>query len=119
MIQLLFLSFVFASDDFPANVKKVFDAKCNICHGSTLSQSLIKDEESKKYFEKNVKKAQRKFISDKYPFVSKDSMDEIRKETVKEVSRGKMPPKKFVEKYPEHSLTEAEKELIINWAKSQ
>jgi hypothetical protein len=37
----------------------------------------------------------------------------------KQLNKNKMPPKKFLDKYPDKKLTEDESKLILNWASEQ
>ena len=37
----------------------------------------------------------------------------------KQLDKGKMPPKKYLDKYPDKKLTEEENQLLLNWASEQ
>lgn len=89
--------------EMPENVKAIVDNKCYGCHNT----------ESKN--EKGAKKLSFDKLSDLKKVKQIAKLDEIH-ETVVEA---KMPPKKFLAKYPDKALTDEEKEILTSWAKSE
>ena len=41
------------------------------------------------------------------------------KEIGETVEEGEMPPKKFLQRYPDKSLTDDERKLLMNWSKKE
>ena len=85
----------------PDSVKAVIDNSCFMCHNSGA-----KNDKSK----------------------AKLSFDELDKLTTfqlvgklgdiqEELNKGEMPPEKFISKFPEHALSDKNKQLLLNWAK--
>jgi len=83
----------------PADVTAILERSCIGCHsddGNTLAKSH--------------------FNFTKWNEYSTEERTSIGQDMVKIVSKGKMPPKKFLKNYPELKLTAAEKKTISNWA---
>lgn len=83
----------------PADVTAIIEKSCIGCHsddGSTLAKSH--------------------FNFTKWNEYSAEEKTSIGQDMVKIVSKGKMPPKKFLKDYPELKLTAAETKTISNWA---
>ena len=83
----------------PADVTAIIEKSCIGCHsddGSTLAKSH--------------------FNFTKWNEYSAEEKTSIGQDMVKIVSKGKMPPKKFLKNYPELKLTAAETKTISNWA---
>ena len=89
----------------PANIQEIIDNKCYDCHNN---DARGKKSKMKLNFDK--------FTNGEYStgkIVSK--LSKIKKVLTKE----KMPPSKFVAKYPEQKLTDTERKNLIKWAKKQ
>jgi hypothetical protein len=84
----------------PADVQKILENSCYDCHSdlSTNPKSLDKLNFSKWNTYTDVKKVA------KYSDMSD------------EVSKGDMPPGKYLEKYPEKALTADQKKAVVDWA---
>ncbi len=91
--------------DIPENVKAIIDNKCLGCHSDEAKAGKSK---MKMNFDNlsNGKYSRGKEIS---------KLDKI----VKMLGKNKMPPEKFLAKYPEKKLTDEESKLISDWASSQ
>jgi len=89
----------------PENIQVIIDNKCYDCHNN---DARGKKSKMKLNFDK--------FTNGKYStgkIVGK--LSKIKKV----LSKDKMPPSKFVAKYPEQKLTASEKETLATWAKQQ
>ncbi len=84
----------------PDSVNKVLQDKCFDCHHSG-SESM---------------KAKMKLKIDKLPTLSKRKLVSKLDGIAESVETKDMPPKKFIKKYPEQALTDAEAKLLIDWA---
>jgi len=91
--------------DIPANVKAIIDNKCMGCHSNDAKNGKSK---MKLNFDNisNGEYSRGKIIS---------KLDKI----VKILSKDKMPPEKFLAKYPDKKLTSEESKLISDWASEQ
>lgn len=87
----------------PENVKKVIDNSCFGCHNTDSRNDDAKEELDFKTLDQLT--ATQKL----------GALKHIR-ETIEE---NEMPPKKFLEHKPEKALTQAQKELLINWVKQE
>jgi hypothetical protein len=87
----------------PADVQKVLDNSCTGCHS----------DESSNFKAKMKWKVEDLSTMKTYKLAGKLS------DMVKEIDKGKMPPSKFVEKYPEHNLSAEDKNLLVNWANKE
>jgi uncharacterized membrane protein len=85
----------------PADVKEIIDNKCYGCHNS----------ESKN--KKGAKKLSFDKLSDLKKIKQVAAMDEIHEVVAEE----KMPPAKFLKKYPNKALTDEEFDILTKWAK--
>jgi len=86
--------------EFPENVQSILDNSCYGCHNSESKNQKSRDKLS---FDKlNSIKT--------YKAIGKltDIADVL--------DKGDMPPKKFLAKYPEHALSDGDKEVLKNWA---
>jgi uncharacterized membrane protein len=118
ILSLIFAGFVFfgfiqktnkevtviAQEDafqIPEDVQKVLDKSCTGCHSGESSNSKAKLK--LKFEELGTMKS--------YKLAGKLS------DISKEIQEGKMPPSKFLEKYPDAKPTDEEKALVVNWAK--
>lgn len=89
--------------EMPENVKAIIEKSCFGCHNSDSKNEDAKEE---------------------LDFKKLDNLSTMKKigaykhigETVEE---NEMPPKKFLQKYPDKSLTDDEKKTLIAWAKKE
>ena len=88
--------------EIPDNVKMVMDNKCHGCHN----------------MESSSEKAQEALLVDKLDMLSKAKLIFTLGDIEEVMEEDKMPPKKFLEKYPEKALSDEERELIRSWAVS-
>lgn len=91
--------------EIPEVVKAVIDNKCYGCHNTNS-----KGEKAKKKL--NWDNFSNGGYSDVKIIVKLDKIEEL-------VSENKMPPAKFLERYPDKNITSEEKEILVNWAKEQ
>ena len=98
-----------AAFSIPENIQKILEKSCVGCHNS---KSKSKKSKMKFNIDKltNGKYSEKKIASKLRKIVKLVSLDNEKK---------MMPPKKFLNKYPERTLTEDEKTVLINWAKEQ
>jgi len=91
--------------DIPENIQAIISNKCMGCHSNKANAGKSK---MKMNFDKftNGKYSNGKIIS---------KLGKI----TKMLSLNKMPPRKFLEKYPDKKLTDEESKLIIDWATEQ
>ncbi len=91
--------------DIPDNIQAIISNKCMGCHSDEAKGGKSK---MKLNFDNisNGEYSRGKVIS---------KLDKI----VKMLGKDKMPPEKFLAKYPEKKLTSEESELITNWASEQ
>jgi mono/diheme cytochrome c family protein len=86
--------------DLPANVKAVVDKKCYGCHNANSKNEKAKNKLDWDALTK-LKKAKR--------VAAMDEISEV-------LSKGEMPPKKFLEMKPEAALTEDELATLVAWS---
>ena len=91
--------------EIPAEVKAVLDNKCTGCHSNDAKGGKSK---MKMNFDK--------FTNGEYS--TGKTISKLGKIT-KQLDKGKMPPKKYLDKYPDKKLTEEENQLLLNWASEQ
>ena len=87
------------SKPVPAAVTAILEKSCIGCHsddGSTFAKMHVNFTEWSEY--------------------SAEEQKSIGQDIVKIVTKGKMPPKKFLKNNPEAKLTDAENTTICNWA---
>ncbi|RUA25853.1 MAG: hypothetical protein DSY76_06300 [Bacteroidetes bacterium] len=91
--------------EIPENIKSILDNSCMGCHNSESKNT----------------KGKMKLNFDKFNNGKYSTGKQIAKLNgiVKTLTKGKMPPKKFVAKYPDHALSADDSKALINWAKSQ
>ncbi|WP_297086348.1 heme-binding domain-containing protein [uncultured Draconibacterium sp.] len=87
----------------PENVKAVIDKSCFGCHNTDS-----KNEDGK----------------DALDFKKLESLSKIKqisayKEISEVVEENDMPPKKFLERFPEKALSDADKKVLIEWSKKE
>lgn len=84
---------------FPADVQKIFETSCYDCHTDAASNA----------------KAKLKLNFSKWNELS-DAKKVGKMESISEtVSKGDMPPAKYVNNHPERALSPEQKELIVKW----
>jgi hypothetical protein len=86
----------------PDDVNAILDKTCFGCH-NTESQS---------------DKAKKKLLLDELPGLSKAKIVAKLDDIHSVVEKNEMPPEKFLEKYPDKKLTDAESTRLIEWAKN-
>ena len=87
----------------PDNVKAIIEKSCFGCHNTDSKNDKAKEKLDLKTMES----------------LGKKEMIHALKEIGKTVEENEMPPAKFLEKYPDKKLTDAEKKLLIDWANSE
>jgi len=95
----------FKDIEIPAEVQTVIDNKCYGCHNT----------------ESRGEKAKKKLNWDYFTNGGYNSVKIYTKlgKIEKILSESKMPPAKFLERYPDKKLTNEESQLLLSWAKSQ
>ena len=91
--------------EFPEHIQKIIDDKCYGCH-NTESRG-----------EKSKKKLNWDHFTD--GTYSKSKLVSKLNKTVKVLEEGKMPPEKFLTKYPHKKLTAEETQALVIWAKEE
>lgn len=86
----------------PDNINKTLQNSCYGCHNSESKNS----------------KAKLKLKIDELSTMKKSKRVSKLSKIYKILEKGKMPPKKFVAKYPEKALNDDQKKELIDWAKS-
>jgi len=89
------------SNPVPAAVTAILEKSCIGCHsadGSSLAKMHVNFTKWSEY--------------------SAEELASAGQDIAKILNKGKMPPKKFLKKYPESKLTEAEKTTLIKWAEA-
>ncbi|HKJ43597.1 MAG TPA: heme-binding domain-containing protein [Sunxiuqinia sp.] len=87
----------------PHKVKAVFENKCFGCHNNESRSDKAKD---KLNFDK---------LSDLTKVEKLGTFNHVKKV----LDEGKMPPKKFLERYPEKGLTAGESKLLNDWVQKE
>jgi len=87
----------------PDNVKAIIEKSCFGCHNTDSKNDKAKEALDLKTMES----------------LSKQKMVHALKEIGEVVEENEMPPAKFLEKYPEKKLTDAEKKILIDWANNE
>lgn len=85
---------------FPAEVKKVVDAKCYGCHSVKGQSDDAKDA----------------LMWDSLPGLPRKQMVATLDEIIEVLEDNAMPPEDVVKKYPEMKLTAADKSTLMKWA---
>lgn len=83
-----------------AKVKPIIDAKCVGCHSADSKNE----------------KAKEKLIWANLPTLEKKAAASLLDEMVEVLEKGEMPPKKFLERYPDKKLTDKESKSLRKWA---
>lgn len=89
--------------ELPEQVKSIIDQSCFQCH--------------------NVD-SQNEKAREALDFKSLDGLSKVKKiTTLKEIAevveKGEMPPKKFLERYPDKNLTEEQAKILADWSKKE
>ncbi len=87
----------------PDNVKVIIEKSCFGCHNTDSKNDKAKEGLDFK----------------KFDTLSKQQMIHALKEIGETLEENEMPPAKFLEKYPEKKLTDAEKKVLLDWANSE
>lgn len=87
----------------PNNVKAIIEKSCIGCHNTDSKNDKAKEALDLKTMES----------------LSKQKMIHALKEIGETVEENEMPPAKFLEKNPDKKLTDAEKKILLEWAKSE
>ncbi|MFK5856709.1 MAG: heme-binding domain-containing protein [Bacteroidota bacterium] len=88
------------SFEMPTDVKTVIDNTCYGCHNSGSKST----------------KGKMKLKFDKMPDMKTGKLVGKLSKISKVIKKDKMPPKKFLEHYPEKALSKEDSELIVSWA---
>jgi len=91
------------SIEVPKEVKGIIDNKCYGCHNSESKNT----------------KGKKKLSFDKLNDLSVYKQIGKYEGIHETITKGEMPPKKFLAKYPNKALTAKEKEILLTWAKSK
>lgn len=87
----------------PDDVKAIIDKSCFGCHNNDSKND----------------KAKEKLNLSTFDSLTKNKMIAGLKEIAEVVEENEMPPAKFLEKYPDKKLTDAEKQVLMNWANNE
>lgn len=90
-------------EGIPENIQAIIKKSCFGCHNSDSKNEDAKDELDFKKLED----------------LSKIKKISAYKQIAETVEEEKMPPKKFLERYPDNKLTDEEKKALIDWAKKE
>ena len=85
----------------PDNIQPILDKSCLPCHGAD-----------------GTSKAKMKWNYEKMKSMKTSKMVGKLSKIASKVEKGKMPTKKFNEKYPDKQLTTDEKKALIDWARN-
>jgi len=88
--------------EVPENIMAIFNESCMDCHNAKSKN----------------KKGKMKLKLDQLTTMKKSKLISKLNKIAKEVTKGDMPPKKFVKNYPEHVPSADNKKVLIDWAKS-
>lgn len=87
----------------PDNVKAIIEKSCIGCHNTDSKNDKAKEALDMKTMES----------------LSKQKMIHALKEIGETLEENEMPPAKFLEKFPDKKLTDAEKKILLDWASSE
>lgn len=87
----------------PDNVKAIIEKSCIGCHNTDSKNDKAKEALDLKTMQS----------------LSKQKMIHALKEIGETVEENEMPPAKFLEKNPDKKLTDAEKKILLDWAKNE
>jgi len=86
--------------NIPTDVQSIIDKSCYGCHNSESSSI----------------KGKMKLNFDKMPDMKTGKLVGKLSKISKSVKKGKMPPEKFLNKYPDKALTQEESNILTSWA---
>ena len=97
------LNSVSSANEMPDNVKAAIDKSCFGCHNTASSNA----------------KAKEKLDFTALSGLSKALQIGKFREIGETIKNGEMPPKKFLENYPDKKLTVEESKLLVKWAEGE
>lgn len=113
LFSVLFFSaaFAFATEKpaetktvkMPNDVKAIIDKSCFGCHNNDSKND----------------KAKEKLNLSTFDTLTKNKMIASYRKMAETVEENEMPPAKFLERFPDKKLTDAEKLVLMNWAKNE
>ncbi|MCF6333582.1 MAG: heme-binding domain-containing protein [Draconibacterium sp.] len=112
LILFLFVSFVVVPTEkttdtsprkIPANVKAIIDRSCFGCHNTDSRNEDAKEDLDFK----------------KFDTLTQFKMIGTYKKIGEMLEKQKMPPSKFLDRFPEKKLTDEETSVLMNWAKRE
>lgn len=89
--------------NMPDDIKSIIDKSCFGCHNTDSKNDKAKEKLDLKTLDS----------------LDKSKMIHALKEISETVEEGEMPPAKFLEKFPDKALTDAEKKTLMSWAKNE
>lgn len=89
--------------ELPEQVKSIIDQSCFQCHNADSQNEKAREA---------------------LDFKSLDGLSKVKKitalkEIAEVVEKGEMPPKKFLERYPDKNLTEEQTKILSDWSKKE
>jgi len=112
LVVFLFASFMVSAAEnpveskavkMPDDVKAIIDKSCFGCHNTDSKND----------------KAKEKLDLSTFDTLAKNKMIAAYKGMAEVVEENEMPPAKFLEKYPDKKLTDAEKKILMDWANNE
>lgn len=112
LVVFLFVSFATSASNNPAeakvlkmpdDVKAIIDKSCFGCHNTDSKND----------------KAKEKLDLTTFDSLTKNKMIASFRDIAEVVEEDEMPPAKFLEKFPDKKLTDAEKKILMDWAKTE
>lgn len=89
--------------ELPEQVKSIIDQSCFQCHNADSQNEKAREALDFKSFDE----------------LSKVKKITALKEIAEVVEKGEMPPKKFLERYPDKNLTEEQAKILVDWSKKE
>lgn len=89
--------------NMPDDIKSIIDKSCFGCHNTDSKNDKAKEKLDLKTIDS----------------LDKSKMIHALKEIAEVVEENDMPPAKFLEKFPDKKLTDAEKKKLMDWANSE
>lgn len=112
LVFFLFVSFATSASNnpteaktlkMPDDVKAIIDKSCFGCHNTDSKND----------------KAKEKLDLTTFDSLTKNKMIASFKDIAEVVEEDEMPPAKFLEKFPDKKLTDAEKKILMDWANKE
>ncbi len=112
LILFMFMSVTISASDansnakavnMPDDVKAIIEKSCFGCHNTDSKNDKAKEKLDLKTIDS----------------LDKTKMIHALKEIVEVVEEDEMPPAKFLEKFPDKKLTDAEKKTLMDWANNE